>query len=221
LLLFEQVHGVRGRIEFARKIEDQYAKTRSADSERPLVKIDGGKDGDTTVTYDKTGFVFWMLLNQMGRDRMIRGLKAFFETYHDNVDHPVLQDLLASLRPHAEDPTAFDAFAKQWFFEIVLPEYDLKDYKKTKDGENWVTTARLENIGTGRMPVEVAATQGERFPKDSRDTSPNYLETRQTVVLGAGEKAEISIRTPFEPDQLIVDPDAKVLMLGRKAALAK
>ncbi len=125
LLLFEQVKGLRPRIEFAKKIEDSYAKSRSADSERPLVKIDGTRDGDQTVTYDKTGFVLWMLLNHMGREPMLEGIRDFFETYHANPDHPVLQDLLASLRPHAADPAAFDAFTRQWFFEVVLPEYEL------------------------------------------------------------------------------------------------
>src|SRR5262245_64051139 len=89
MLLFEQVKGLRARIEFARKIEDQYAKTRQADSERPLVKTDGSRDGDTTVTYDKAGWVFWMLLNHMGRDRMLEGVRAFFDAYHANPDHPV------------------------------------------------------------------------------------------------------------------------------------
>ena len=73
LLLFEQVKGLHARIEFAKKIEDSYAKGRQADSERPLVKTDGSRDGDQTVTYDKTGWVLWMLLNQMGRDRMLAG----------------------------------------------------------------------------------------------------------------------------------------------------
>jgi ABC-2 type transport system permease protein len=222
LLLFEQVKGLRGRIEFARKIEDTYAKTRSADSERSLVKTDGGKQGDNTVTYDKTGWVLWMLMNQMGRDRMLAGIKAFFETYRDNPDHPVLQDFLASLRPHAADPAAFDAFTKQWFYEVVIPSYKLTDFKKVKDGEGWRTTARLQNVGTGRMPVEVAATRGKRFPKEGvKDPSPDYRDARQTVTLGAKESSEISIRSDFEPDELIVDPDAKVLMLDRKAAVGK
>jgi ABC-2 type transport system permease protein len=222
LLLFEQVKGVRARIEFAKKIEDGYAKARSADSERPLVKIDGTRDGDQTVTYDKTGFVLWMLLNQMGREPMLAGIKDFFETYHANSDHPVLQDLLACLRPHAADPSGFDAFTRQWFFEVVLPEYTLTDYKKVKQGEAWVATASLKNVGTGKMPVEVAATRGERFPKQG-GTSQNadYKDARQLLTLAAGESAEISIRADFEPEQLLVDPDAKVLMLGRKAALAR
>ncbi|WP_435008212.1 M1 family aminopeptidase [Tundrisphaera lichenicola] len=222
LLLFDQVKGPRSRIEFAKKIEDSYAKSRSSDSERPLVKTDGSRDGDQAVTYDKTGFVLWMLLNQMGRDRMLAGIRDFFETYHANPDHPVLQDLLASLRPHAEDPEAFDAFTRQWFFEVVIPEYQLADFKKVKEGDAWVATARITNVGTGRMPVEVAATRGERFPEPDAKPKPEpYQEARQTLTLGAGDSAEIRIRVDFEPEQLVVDPDARVLMLRRKSAVAR
>jgi len=219
LLLFEQVKGPRARIEFARRIEDSYAKGRVADSERPLVKVDGTKDGDQAVTYDKTGFVLWMLLNQMGREPMLAGIRDFFEAFHANPDHPVLQDFLATLRPHAPDPTAFDAFVRQWFFEVVVPEYKLTDFKKARDGAGWLATARVENVGTGRMPIEIAATRGERFPGGK--ATPPYREARQAINLGAGESAAVSIRCDFEPEQCVVDPDAKVLMLRRKSAVAK
>jgi len=222
LLLFERVKGVRARTEFARKIEDNYAKARNADSERPLVKVDGTRDGDQTLTYDKAGFVLWMLSNHMGRERMLAGVRDFFETYHANPDHPVLQDLLATLRPHAADPLAFDAFTRQWFFEVVVPEYRLSDYKAVKEGDAWVTTARLQNVGTGRVPVEVAAAKGERSPKDGGAGTPaDARDVSQTLTLSAGESAGVSIRTSFEPDRLVVDPDVKVLMLGRKAAVAR
>ena len=67
-----------------------------------------------------------MLLNQMGRDQRLAGMQAFIKTYHGNPDHPVLQDFLASMRPFAADPAAFDAFTHQWFFEVVVPEYRLQ-----------------------------------------------------------------------------------------------
>ena len=38
----------------------------------------------------------------------------------------MLQDFLAAMRPFAADPAAFDAFAHQWFFEVVVPEYRLR-----------------------------------------------------------------------------------------------
>ena len=109
ILLVEQVKGLNARIDFCKRLEANYGKDRQADSERPLVKITGEQPGDTTVTYDKGGWVFWMLLNQMGRDRALAGMQAFIKTYHGNPDHPVLQDFLAAMRPFAADAAAFDA----------------------------------------------------------------------------------------------------------------
>ena len=110
ILLVEQIKGLQSRIDFCKRIEASYGKSRQMDSERPLVKIDGEKPGDTTVTYDKGGWVFWMLLNQMGRDRALAGIQAFMKAYQGNPDHPVLQDFIASMRPFAADAAAFDAF---------------------------------------------------------------------------------------------------------------
>ena len=219
-MLVEQVKGLNARIDFCKRLEASYGRDRQADSERPLVKITGERPGDTTVTYDKGGWVFWMLLNQMGRERALAGMQAFIKTYQGNPDHPVLQDFLASMRPFAADAAAFDAFTHQWFFEVVVPEYRLHDPKKTSRGQDWEVTVRLENAGTGVMPVEVAATRGERFAKDG-SPSPDYREARTTVMLGKGESRDVVITCPFEPERIVVDPDAKVLQLRRKSALIK
>jgi hypothetical protein len=221
LLLFEQVKGLHARITCATLLEDSYAKQRQVDSERPLVKTDTDESraGDITVTYDKTCWVLWMLSNHMGRDRMLKGIQAFFEFYHDNPDHPVLQDFLGVLRPFAADPAAFDAFTRQWFYQVVVPEYDLTDLTRAQEGACWKVTARLENSGTGLMPVEVAAVRGERFKSDG-SADPAYRESRVTVTPRAGGSETFTIRCDFEPRQLVVDPDVKVLQLGRKAAVA-
>ncbi|MFO0908962.1 MAG: M1 family aminopeptidase [Isosphaeraceae bacterium] len=222
LMLLEQVKGESARIAFARKIEDSYNKSRSPDSERPLVKIDGSRDGDQTVTYDKTGFVLWMLKNFMGRDRMIAGLHEFFQVYHANPDHPVLQDLLDVLRRHASDPKQFDAFTRQWFFEVVVPEYELSDVKKSREGSGWVVTGKLRNIGTGTMPIEVAASQGKRFPKKGeKDSGVAYRDARTTLTLAGGKAEKFTVRCDFEPEEVVVDPDTNVLMLRRKSAVSK
>jgi ABC-2 type transport system permease protein len=220
LLLFEQVKGLHGRIEFAKRIEDSYSKSRRADSERPLVKIDGSRDGDQTVTYDKSGLVFWMLLNHMGRDRTLEGIRAFFKAYHANPDHPVLQDFLESMRPFAADPEAFDAFAKQWFFQVVVPEYQFKNVTRAPSGSTWKVTGQLENVGTGRMPIEIVATRGERFKEDG-SPEPSYRESRTTVTLDSHESQPFTVSSDFEPDKVVVDPDVKVLQLKRKTALHK
>jgi ABC-2 type transport system permease protein len=219
ILLVEQAKGLNSRIDFCKRLEATYGKSRQSDSELPLVKITGERPGDTTVTYDKGGWVFWMLLNQMGRDKALAGIRAFIKMYQGSTDHPVLQDFLTSMRPFAADPTAFDVFTHQWFYEVVVPEYVLRDAKKTVRGGNWQVNVQVENAGTGEMPVEIAATRGERFKKDG-SASPDYKEARTTVVLGKGESKDVDINCPFEPVKVVVDPDAKVLQIRRKSAVA-
>ena len=217
-LLMEQVKGLAARIEFFETIERMYNERRSADAERPLVKIDGSKDGDTTVMYDKGGWVFWMLLNHLGRDKMLQGMQQFMRDFRAGTDHPVLQDFVAMMRPLAEDPQAYDAFVHQWFFEVVVPQYQFKDVNRRKlEGGNWEVTGLVSNVGTGRMPVEVTATAGDRFD-DQGKPRPEYQDERQVVVLAAGEEASFTLVCAFEPKELTVDPDRLVLQLKRKQA---
>jgi ABC-2 type transport system permease protein len=220
ILLVEQMKGLNARIDFCKRLEANYARDRQTDSERPLVKITGDRPGDTTATYDKGGWVFWMLLNRMGREKALAGMKAFIKAYHGNTDHPVIHDFVATMRPFAADAAEFDAFTHQWFLEVVVPEYRLTEPKKTAQGQEWRAAVKVENIGTGVMPVEVAATRGDRFTKDGTP-NPDFNEARATITVGAGESRDVQINCEFEPQQLIVDPDAKVLQLRRKSAVAK
>ena len=221
-LLFEQVKGPRGRIEFLKNIEHRYELARRQDSERPLVKIDGSENGDTTVTYDKGGWVFWMLLQHMGRKQALAGLQEFIKEYHDGPDFPVLQDFVEVMRRYAPDKTAFDAFVKQWFFEVVVPEYQLSNAQRTESGKDaWDVSVHVENIGTGKMTVEVAAATGERFDEKDGKPNPDYKDARTPVELGAGEAKDVKIHCPFKPDRVFMDPDALVLQLRRKLAVAR
>jgi ABC-2 type transport system permease protein len=220
ILLVEQVKGLNARIDFCKRLEASYGRDRQADSERPLVKITGERPGDTTVTYDKGGWVFWMLMNQMGREKALAGMQAFMKAYHGNIDHPVLQDFLASMKPFAPDAAAFDTFTHQWFFEVVIPEYRLSEPKRDAHGQNWTVTVQLKNVGTGFMPVEIAASRGERFAKDGTP-APLYREARTVVTIGKGESRDVVITFAFEPERIVVDPDAKVLQLRRKSAVVK
>lgn len=226
ILLCEKVKGLRQRIEFCKRIEESYNETRRKDSEKPLVKIDGTRPGDTTVTYDKGGWVFWMLLQHMGRENALKGIRAFIGQYRLNPDHPVLQDFIASMRPFAPDATAYDAFVKQWFFEATVPEYRLSNAKLTELPETsngtkeWEVSVHVENAGTGKMPIDVAPVRGERF-NEAGTASPEYQDARERIVLGPGESKDVTIRCHFKPDRVIVDPDALVLQLLRKLAVAR
>jgi ABC-2 type transport system permease protein len=222
-LLTEQVKGPQARMEFLKRIEENYGDTRRADAERPLVKVDGTHEGDQTATYDKGGWVFWMMYQSLGRERDLAGLRKFMADWGNGPDYPVLQDFTASMRPFAPDPVAYDAFVKQWFHQVVVPEYRLSDVRLTggSAGQPWKVAVKVKNAGTGRMPIEVAATTaGDRFTGKGKP-KPGYRDARQQVVLGAGEERTVEISCPFRPEQLVVDPDVKVLQLRRKAAVAK
>ncbi len=220
-LLTEQVKGSQARMEFLKRIEEHYGDERRADAERPLVKIDASREGDQTVTYDKGGWVFWMTYQHLGRERALAGLRKFIADWGNGPDFPVLQDFTAAMRPFAADPAAYDAFVRQWFHQVVVPEYRLSGAKATpgSGGKDWKVTVKVKNAGSGRMPVEVAAVQGERFTESGAPTK-TYREARRTVVLGAGEEKTIEIPCSFQPEKVVADPDVKVLQLRRKAAVA-
>jgi hypothetical protein len=229
LKLIEQLEGPAVRMEIAKRMEERYAKNRRVDSEQPLVKLDNSREGDNTVLYDKGGWVFWMMEDLLGREAMHAGIQAFLKQYMNNEDHPVLQDFTAALRPFAKDAAAYDAYVKQWFHEVHVPEYRLTGGTVRQEGTGWVATVTVENAGTGRMPVELAAVKGERFPERTEEEaargpavqSPDYQESRASVVLGPGEKQEVTVRAAFAPERWVVDPDVRVLQLRRETAVLK
>ncbi|MEO5617474.1 MAG: hypothetical protein ABIS67_06855 [Candidatus Eisenbacteria bacterium] len=217
ILLTEQVKGLEQRMAFCRQIEDGYGNIRRRDSERPMVKVNGELPGDRRIIYDKGGWVLWMLFQQMGREAGFAAQRDYLETYRDSRDHALLPDYLAIMRKHAADTTAFDAFVKQWFYEVVVSQYFVSDARTVKSAGGWEVHAKIKNTGGARMPVEVAATRGERFAKDA-DGDKAYHDSRVTITLGAGEELPVVIPCEFEPQKLVVDPDVRVLQLNRKKA---
>ena len=219
-LLIEELRGPQPSIGFAVRDETAYGEFRQPSDEKPLAGTYRFRPGDPVVIYNKGAWVMWMLMNQMGRERFFEGTRDYFRTYHGNPDHPVVQDFVAVMRRHAPDEAAYDDFVRQWFFDVVIPEYQLADAKKEPRAGEWEVTVRVKNAGTGRMPVEVAAVAGPRWGEDGR-VSPDYKDARVTLVLGAGEEKLARIRCPFEPQAVLVDPDADVLQLQRQAAAAR
>jgi len=219
-LLIEQLRGPQPSIGFATRGEAAYGEFRQPSDEKPLAGTYRFRPGDPLVIYEKGGWAMWMLMHHMGREAFFEGTRDYFRTYHNNSDHPVVQDFVAVMRRHAADKAAFDDFARQWFFGIVIPEYQLSGAKKEQRGGEWEVTVRVKNAGTGRMPVEIAAVAGPRWGEDGR-VSPDYEDARVTLVLAAGEQKLARIRCPFEPETVVADPDAKVMQLQRQAAAAR
>jgi hypothetical protein len=240
-LLFGEVKGERDRMEFCERIEESYGEDRVVDSEKPLVRTIGDKPSDRTVMYDKGGWVFWMLHRLLGEEASFAGIREFIRTYAGGgnfpggPDYPVLQDYVRVMRRYAPDPDAFDEFVDQWFFDVVVPEYRVRDAAREEaDAGRWIVRATVENRGSGRVPVEVAAVRGERFAEPDGGggrvvelegaevvaEAPSWRDARVSLVLGEGESREVTISCDFEPEEIVVDPDVVVLMLERDRARA-
>ncbi len=214
-LLIEQVKGKSSRDYFLRNIERSYNKARSEDSEKPLVQMDGSKEGDASVTYDKGGWVFTMMQRDAmgGRDAMLQGLRAYIAKYESGEDRPVLQDFLATMRPFAPDAAKFDTFADQWFNRVVTPEFRITNarkakVKKTKAGD-WGVSFDVANVGTGTVSLDVIARPG--------DASGGGVNKTVRLVGGA-KPTRVQIICPFEPGVVAADPYVRVLQLNRDKA---
>ncbi|MBK6943005.1 MAG: hypothetical protein IPH13_22770 [Planctomycetes bacterium] len=220
MLLVDHVRGAYFRRKFFLGIEDNYAREHVADAERSLARVDGSKPGDTTILYDKGGMVGWMTQRLLGRERFLAACRAFIARFKDGPDFPLIEDYVAVLREHAPDPAVFDAFAQQWYFGVVRPEFSWKDGRTTPLGDGRTRVeAVLTNTGTGAVEVEVAATHGGETFADDGTTRPEYSDVRTRLTLAAGASATVVLECPFEPETLVVDPDAHVLMLQRKQAI--
>lgn len=207
-----------------REWENSYANSRSADSERPLVRTSGTRPGDTAVQYDKGGWVFVMMMEMMGRDAMLAGLKDFIAKFRDGPDFPLLQDFVVTMREHAKDPSTFDAFTNQWFERVVVPEFKVRDLVvRGQEGEPqvWTTTATIENVGSGRVTIDVSALKSVEAASDEAPIEREVV----TVTLGPGGASDasksIEFKTSFAPAIVRVDPDVRMLQLRRKLAEAR
>jgi ABC-2 type transport system permease protein len=222
-LLIGQVKGFRDGLEFRKRIESRYGDNRFADAERKLYRIDGSKQGDNTVTYDKGGWVFWMLADLMGREVTVRGMQEFIVKFRGSDDHAMLQDFTHHMRGYAADTTAYDDFVRQWFDSVVVAEYkvDMATTTKRPDG-TWETRAVVRNVGRASMMVDIAAVRGERFPDDTTTKGQvPYAQQVTRLMVPAEVAVPVTMISAFEPQRVVVDPDVRVLQLRRRSAERK
>ncbi len=216
-LLTLEKRGEKSLRKMLRQWEDSYANGRVADSERPLNLTTGTRPGDTTVTYDKGGWAFWMLLEHMGRERNLAGIREFIATFRDGPDYPLIEDFLAVMRKHAADPEAFDAFTTQWFLRVAVPEFRFSDATVIGGDGSWRVAATVENVGTGTVELEIAA-EGETPEAPEGEDAPAPPRSIARVTLAAGERKAFEVSCGFPPKRLVADPDVRVLQLRRKLA---
>ena len=224
MLVHHELGGEQG-MALRRRWERAYAFGRSADDERSINRTDGTRPGDQVVTYNRAGFVFWMLRECMGEEAMVAGLRAFVARWRDGVetpeglDFPLIEDMVESLREHAPDQARFDAFVSDWILGTKFPELELADPRVADGGSDGAYAAEgtLRNIATGRgaasSPVEVVVRVLGKKPEGEGAKAP----FEDVVVRLSGDEArEFRVATSFEPAKIVVDPEVRLLFAGRK-----
>jgi ABC-2 type transport system permease protein len=208
-----------------RRWERAYAFGRSPDDERSINRTDGTRPGDQVITYNRAGFVFWMLRDCMGEDAMVAGLRAFVEKWKNGVetpeglDFPLIEDMVESLREHAPDTAKFDAFVADWILGTKFPELELAD-TRIADGSTdgaYAVEGALRNIATGRgasaNPIEVVVRVVGEKSKAEGEAAP-FEDV--IVQLAGGDASSFRIATSFKPVKLLVDPKVTLLFAGRQ-----
>ena len=88
-----------------------------------------------------------------------------------------------------------------------------KPYRKDSRADGgWRVQAVVTNIGTGTVDVEIAATAGGEPFDDDGAARAEYQDARAVAALAAGASVTVTIDCPFDPETVLVDPDAHVLL---------
>lgn len=218
--LVGEIRGPRMQQAFLGELETLYLKNRDPASEQPLSEFDDGSADSYTLLYHRGGWVFWMLANRIGLDASDAAHREFVAHYADRHAFPVLEDYLAFMSRHAPSASIAD-FASQWIDEVGIGHYSVEVLSCERREDRWRTMIRVSNLGDCTEAVDVAITNGEpRWPDGPGGVSGYLSEVGRVAFDGANSK-ELTIETPFEPREAVVDPDFKVLQIGRAAAVAR
>lgn len=208
MLLLQERSGDAARQELARQLEARYLRTRAPDRERALAETEGDDDPTAAaVIHAKGPWVFWMLERRIGRARMFAVLRDLLARSRGG-DQVSIADFEDAVRRHGRSP-GLDAFQKVWLHGTAMPEYVLDRVQAGKTTSGWRVSARIANRGAVTMPVDVAVAGRQGRARWRGITVP------------AGGSVDFAGDVAFQPDELVVDPDAGVLQLRREQARAR
>src|SRR5437899_773072 len=105
------------------------------------------------VIYAKGSLVLHMLRSVLGDEAFRKGLAAYFTTFRGRAAR--VQDFQESMEQAAGQ--SLDWFFSEWIQWKALPDYTVTQVKSIPTAEGtFRTIATVRNLGTGRMPVELA-----------------------------------------------------------------
>jgi aminopeptidase N len=199
---------VQGPEAFNRELQterDAYAQIAGTPLEPPIGSVSfANYRSAVPISYNKGSLVLHMLRGVLGDEVFRRGLATYFSTFRGRAARlSDFQQVMESVSGQS-----LDWFFRQWILEKVLPDYTITRTGSSKTVEGtFQTTATVQNLGTGRMPVEVGfIMNGE-------------VQIERVEVPGGGE-AMVTATTHKAVKQIEVDPRGCLIQKHYKKIIA-
>jgi hypothetical protein len=192
------VEAVMGPAAFRKELDENRAwYGRMAGNDRAIAGytvINRGPEW-SAVVYAKGAFVLHMLRFVVGNDAFRKTLQTYAVTHRSRSVR--LEDFVQVASEVAGQDLGW--FFQQWIHERVLPDYAVGDVSSAPAEGGFRTTARVRNLGSGTMPVEVLfeTDGGERVIQRAE------IRTRSETVL--------TVVTPRPVRRVEADPEKWIL----------
>ncbi len=109
------------------------------------------------MVYGKGALFFEMLKYVVGEDTFRRGLRAYYAQWH--LKHVSEDAFRRAMESAAHQDLGW--FFAEWLHGTPLVDYALRDVRRTRTAEGWLTRITIERLGDGVMPVDIAVPAGD------------------------------------------------------------
>ena len=140
------------------------------------------------MIYAKGQLFFEMLRYVVGEDAMRRGLREYYARWKlRHVDED-------AFRRAMEDVSRQDlgGFFAEWLHGTPLVDYALRDVRRQRTADGWLTRIEIERIGDGVMPVDIAV--------------PLADTTLVVRARGIARREVVEVATAARPGRIELDP---------------
>ncbi|MGH2349452.1 MAG: M1 family metallopeptidase [bacterium] len=193
------VEEVLGKEAFARELaEERRIYARVAGQDLPIAAytwINSGTTPAVIVRYQKGAYVLHMLRHVVGTPTFLSIMKTYATRFRArSVRVSGFQEVAQEVYGQS-----LDWFFQEWIYQRVLPDYTIESATSAAAEGGTRTTARVRNLGTGQMPVDVV------FEMDGGE------RVTRRVTVGSRADATVEVITPRPVRRVEVDPDKWIL----------
>ncbi len=193
------VEAAMGRAAFLRELDVNrrwYASVAGRDrAVGDYTVLNSGFADGVAVVYAKGSFILHMLRFVVGTETFQKILQTYATRFR-NQSARVDDFAQVSSEVAGQD---LSWFFRQWIHELVLPDYVIVEATSASVEEGFRTTAKVRNLQTGFMPVEVL------FEMEGGERVLQRVEVR------SGVEGTVTVTTPRPVRRVEADPDKWIL----------